>query len=132
MLDILLATKKVWRQFDFPYFHLGILVIYIISIRLFKQTRKTTLFVWFASMPTTIFIYLIWCYKCNLARLNLYELIVYGLALAQLGWVAGLLSITGATFNSKTLRLTAFAVSAASFGAHTLYIFLTAISSNSA
>jgi hypothetical protein len=130
-MDFLLAMRELFYEVYPLLIYGGLTLAYISSWKLIPQVKKTTLFIWTFSVPLTAFIYIFWIEQWPPTPFSRYEILAYGIFLAQLGWLGAALSITNHFINSKKLGLFAFWISVIPSTTHIAYFSLTILSGKS-
>ena len=101
--------------------YVGILLASL-TLLTYRPTNAASLFVWGCSMPLTIFSYLVWIYGGGGDHWTLQMLVIQLLALAQIGWLGGLLALSGLISQWRTLKRAGSAISIASVALHGVFL----------
>lgn len=127
-MDALLALRKYLHDLNPIWIYAILFATYILAVKLTKRAQKTTLFIWLVSTPLTAFIYIVWIERWLPRSLDLYDLVVYGLLFAQLGWLGATLSAASQIPGLKKLSAIGFYISAITVLSHTSFAILVALS----
>jgi hypothetical protein len=73
-------------------------------------------------MPLTVFSYLVWIYESGGDLWTLPVFVIELLALAQIGWLGGLLALSGHISQRPTLNRAAVAISIVSIAGHGVFL----------
>ncbi|WP_256665302.1 hypothetical protein [Pseudomonas sp. 8BK] len=73
-------------------------------------------------MPLTIFSYLVWIYGSGGDHWTLLILVIQLLALAQIGWLGGLLTLLGHISQGRALKRAGLAISIVSVALHGVFL----------
>jgi hypothetical protein len=89
------------------------LIVLLASLMLFKfrPVHASSFFIWGCSMPLTVISYLFWIYESGGDLWSLPVFVIELLALAQIGWLGGLLALLGHIGRWRTLKRSGLAIS---------------------